>query len=373
MERSGIELDTEQPTAVVDDATPGGFPLMAPSEDAAATLRDQTRQHWRLAATLFVGGGLGAILPDALHEPPHPATIYLLPLLALVSGAVCWALSTRLSRSWLNLVIVIATLEIALTVWLADPVFASYYAFIAIFTAYVLNDRRLITAQIAFASLVAFAPTLYSPETARESLIQALVLIPTLILAGGAVTFLRERLAASEDRYRCLSERDPLTGVGNYRMLTNRVPRELDSHRRHGRSLAMLVIDLDDFKWVNDRHGHQRGDGVLQEVGRTLAECVRAHDILVRQGGDEFAVVAPEANRDAADELAGRVTRVVSAIAVDGHAIGVSVGSAMFPDDGDTLEALLGRADARLREIKEAKSLRRPRPGEFPPKRDRLN
>ena len=119
-----------------------------------------------------------------------------------------------------------------------------------------------------------------------------------MILAGGAVAYLRERLAASEDRYRRLSERDPLTGVGNYRMLSLRVPRELRHHARHGRSLALMVFDLDDFKRINDSYGHQRGDAVLQEVASALLAGVRDHDVVVRQGGDEFAVVAPRAGRD---------------------------------------------------------------------------
>jgi hypothetical protein len=86
--------------------------------------RDQDRENWRLAAILFVGGGLGAVPTDALHQPPHPPTVYLLPLLALVSGAVCWLLSERADGRWLHAMAFIATLEVALTVELADPVFA---------------------------------------------------------------------------------------------------------------------------------------------------------------------------------------------------------------------------------------------------------
>lgn len=321
-------------------------------EDPSAGRRERTVLHYRLAAILFVGGGLGAIGPDALHDPPHPATIYLLPLLAIVSGVVIWALSSRLPHRYLHIVAVVATLEVALTVALADQLFSTYYTFIAIFTAYVFRSRRAIAGHIAFAALCAFAPILYDPDMAREGLLQGLILVPTLVLAGGTVALLRERLAASEDRYRDRSERDPLTGVGNYRMLGLRLSRELSRHQRFARPLALFVIDLDDFKRVNDSYGHQRGDAVLQEVARALAGCVRHHDIVVRQGGDEFAVVAPETDRAAASQLAERLHGSLAEIIAAGTPIGASIGCAWFPDDADTLEGLMAAAGARLRQVK---------------------
>lgn len=351
-----------QPGTVPEDGRPplqpGDQPaeasVSAPfaNEDPSALRRQQTVQHYRLAAILFLGGGVGAILPDALHEPTHPATVYLLPLLALASGAFVWALASRLPRRYLHAVAVIATLEIALTVGLADSIFSTYYTFIAIFAAYVFRNRMAIAAHIAFTSLCAFAPMVYDSDQAREGLLMGLILVPTLALAGGAVAFLRERLAASEDRYRYLSERDPLTGVGNYRMLSQHVPRELSRHRRFARPLALFVIDLDDFKRVNDSYGHQRGDAVLQEVGRALTGAVRDHDIVVRQGGDEFAVVAPETDRAAASQLGARLQAAVAEISADGTPIGASMGCAWFPDDSDSLEGLLAAADARLRQVK---------------------
>ena len=328
------------------------LPLVPDGDEQLAARREQTRLNWQLAAVLFVGGGLGAVLPDALHRPEHPATVYLLPLLAFLSGVVCWLLAGRAPRQWLHIVAGVASLEIALTVALADLSFATYYTFIAIFVAYVFRDRRWIAAHIGFAALLTFAPLIYSEESARGILIDSMVLVPTLILAGVSVAFLRERLEASEERYRDLSERDPLTGVGNYRMLTVRVPQELRRHRRYGHSLALFVIDLDDFKRINDSYGHQRGDAVLQDVGLALMAGVRDHDIVVRQGGDEFAVVAPETDRIAADQLGDRLALAVGRISADGNPVGCSMGVARFPEDADTLEGLLAVADARLRGAK---------------------
>ena len=344
----------------------GGLPdpCVISEEEALALRREQTRQHYFLAGVLFVGGGLGAILPDALHDPPQPAAIYLLPALAVVSGILCWFLAERLPHRYLHAVALVATLEVALTVGFADPVFATYYTFIAIFAAYVFTSRRAITGHIAFLGLVSAAPLVYSPDTARESLEQVLILVPTLILAGGAVAFLRERLEASQARYQRLSELDPLTGAGNYRMLSLRVPQELRRHGRSGLPLSLLAFDLDGFKRVNDTYGHQRGDSVLRSVAAALEDGVRDHDIVVRQGGDEFAVVAPETDAEAALALAGRLCVAIGDISPEGVRIGASMGVAMYPDDAETFEGLLAVADERLRTAKVESMVRYPRAAE---------
>jgi len=326
--------------------------------DCPATEQRLQRRYWLLAAVLFIGGGLGAVAADAIHRPAHDSEVYLLPLLAVVSGLVCGALANRASRRWLHLMTTIATIEIAITVWLADDVFAIYYILIAFYAAYVFQSRWAIALQFAFASLAALAPAVYEPDTARETFEQGLVLIPTLLLTAGAITYLREQLEASEMRYRRLSERDPLTGVANYRVLTERLPAEVDRHRRHDHDLALVVLDLDNFKRVNDEHGHQDGDRVLQEVAGALMGSVRAHDVVVRHGGDEFAVIAPETDRDQAEALAERMRDAVSRVAVDGDSLTATTGCAVFPEDGDTVNQLLGEGDREMRGGKRS----RPRP-----------
>jgi diguanylate cyclase (GGDEF)-like protein len=331
-----------------------------PTEPVATEISLQ-RRYWRLAAVLFIGGGLGAAPSDALHQPAHPNTIYLLPLLAIVSGLVCLALASHVDRRWLHLMTVIATLEIALTVWLASGIFAVYYILIAFYAAYVFRSRAAIGFHFAFASLAALAPIAYEPETARQTLEQGLALIPTLWLTGGAIVFLRERLEASESRYRVLAERDPLTGVANYRVLTEQLPQELERHARHQHSLALVVLDLDDFKRVNDQYGHQYGDRVLQEVAGALMGSVRSHDTVVRHGGDEFSVIAPETDRRHAEALATRLRECLKGISVHGYPLGACSGCAIFPADAETLNQLLAHADVELRASKSSRP-RLPRP-----------
>jgi diguanylate cyclase (GGDEF)-like protein len=333
-------------------------PSAVAEQEALALHREETKQSYLLAGVLFIGGGFGAVLPDLLHEPAHRPTVFLLPLLAVVSGLVVLALAGRLRRRWLHVLAVVAGAEVALTVAFADPIFSTYYAFVAIFAAYVFTSRRAIALHIAFLSLLAFLPLAYSDESPRSILENGSILVPTLILAAGAVAYLRERLGASEARYRRLSELDPLTGIGNYRMLSMRLPREL---RRHGRShqpLALILFDLDGFKRVNDDHGHQRGDAVLQSVATALSDGVRDHDIVVRQGGDEFAVVAPDTDEASARALAVRLCRAIGEVGYEGGRIGASTGMAMYPRDAETLEGLLAVADALLRASKDRREVR---------------
>jgi diguanylate cyclase (GGDEF)-like protein len=339
---------------------PTGFGAASADESAA---REQTRIFYRLSSILFLGGGLAAIPPDLLHRPAYPDTIFLLPLLAMVSGVVAWLIADRAPAWGLHLVAVVATLEIALTVAVADEVFRVYYVFVAIFVAYIFSDRRAIAVHLAFVIAAALAPIVYDSADARALAVQALIVIPTLVIAAGMVTYLRERLAASEDRYRHLSECDPLTGIGNYRMLVNRVPGELQRHRRNDRPMALIAIDLDDFKNVNDELGHQRGDLLLREVAEALADAVRMQDIVVRQGGDEFAVIAPETDLEEARNLAGRLRARLATMTAGEHRIGASIGVACYPADAESLEALLRVADERLRVAKGELVPRRPRRG----------
>ena len=316
------------------------------------TRREQTTLYYRLSAILFIGGGISAIPPDLLQAPENSSAILILPVIAILSAIVTWAVSERAPRAGLHVVAIVATVEVSLSVAFVSSTFAVYFVFIAVFAAYVFENRWEIAAQIGFASLATLAPVVYDPDSARDLAVQVLVLIPTLIIAGGMVTYLREQLARSEERYRDLSERDPLTGIGNYRMLVNRVPREIRRHARYERQLGLIVMDLDDFKQVNDMLGHQRGDELLCEVANALTDAVRVHDIVVRQGGDEFAVIAPETNVEDMLRLAERLRERVASLAAGSISIGASIGSSHYPEDGDTLEGLLSVADERLRMVK---------------------
>jgi diguanylate cyclase (GGDEF)-like protein len=154
---------------------------------------------------------------------------------------------------------------------------------------------------------------------------------------------------------------DPLTGLPNRRRLQEHAETALWSARAAGQAVALLFLDLDGFKDVNDRWGHAAGDALLTTVAERLSGRLRRGDLLARLGGDEFLVVLPGLDRDTAraeaervaDELAQSVSRQVEL--PDGPVeVGVSIGVSVFPDDGDEFRDLLHAADLRMYDRKHA-------------------
>ena len=170
----------------------------------------------------------------------------------------------------------------------------------------------------------------------------ALALVGPAALAGAAA---RRRIDAHQTGLLHLAHVDPLTGLGNARQLRSRLAYELARHRRMRRRLTVFVLDLDGFKLVNDRFGHVAGDEVLREVARQLKRTVREQDTVVRQGGDEFCVLAPETGWREAGGLPG---------------LSASIGFAVFPDEGTTAQVLIARADANEADAKRRTRQARP-------------
>jgi diguanylate cyclase (GGDEF)-like protein len=153
------------------------------------------------------------------------------------------------------------------------------------------------------------------------------------------------------DQVHNLAVSDPLTGLANYRRLLNVLENEIQRSRRTGRPFAVLLLDLDGLKTVNDRYGHLVGSQALDRLANVLRVHSRAMDTPARYGGDEFALVLPEADSQAAERVA---RRICERLAADGELpeLSVSAGAAVFPQDGETLEKLLGAADRALYRMK---------------------
>src|SRR4051794_8976759 len=143
--------------------------------------------------------------------------------------------------------------------------------------------------------------------------------------------------------------RDPLTGLLNRRFLYEAFAKELDRHARYGAAGSIVLIDVDDFKLVNDTLGHTAGDGVLCEIGRIAMRVIRGSDSFARVGGEEFALLLPDTTQLDALMVAERLRRAVASepILAD-RTVTVSAGIASWPDDGLLLEELEGKADGAL-------------------------
>ncbi len=166
---------------------------------------------------------------------------------------------------------------------------------------------------------------------------------------------LTEKLAAQQ-RIEQLAYSDPLTGLPNRLLLTERVDHALHLAERDGSRFAILFLDLDRFKQINDSLGHLFGDRVLIEVAQRLKGCLRQTDTLCRLGGDEFVIHLHEADARAAEITAKRILDALGRpIELDGMHFSVtcSIGIAMQPDDGRTLDELIKHADTAMYRVKE--------------------
>ena len=150
-----------------------------------------------------------------------------------------------------------------------------------------------------------------------------------------------------------LSTTDPLTGLWNFRYLSMSLAREIERSTRFDRPLAVLMLDLDHFKLVNDTYGHARGDSVLRELAHRVQEQIREVDTFARYGGEEFVVVLPETSVEGAAQLAERICVAVrrEPFRQEGEEsldITVSIGGAAFPEHGATPATLMRSADKAL-------------------------
>ncbi len=155
---------------------------------------------------------------------------------------------------------------------------------------------------------------------------------------------------SAETRHRLahLAETDPLTGIPNRRAFTTRLQEELARAMRHGHPLTLALVDVDEFKPVNDRFGHERGDRLLQELASRLHVLLRSGDLLCRIGGDEFAVLLPETGEKAAAETLERLRQAVSSTSLAGLDVTVTIGGAVTGDGTSSGSGLLRAADRAL-------------------------
>src|SRR4051812_4582116 len=156
---------------------------------------------------------------------------------------------------------------------------------------------------------------------------------------------------------------DPLTGLPNTRFLFMHLTRELARAERLKSEVSLMVMDLDSFKEINDNHGHHVGDRALCEVARVLRAAIRPYDICVRYAGDEFIIVLSGCSADEAEHKRQELQQSIDEVYFEARPgkrlqLGISIGAAVFPQDGESYEALLATADSRMYQDKAGRKRR---------------
>lgn len=167
----------------------------------------------------------------------------------------------------------------------------------------------------------------------------------------------QSQLIALNDELKALTLRDPLTGVGNRRFMTERLREESERARRRGVTYALAILDVDHFKHVNDRYGHDVGDAVLCRVAETVRACLRDYDVFARWGGEEFLIALPDTTLEVARTVCERVRREIEALGVSDGAATVSVTASFGLTEhlaGENPSETVSRADVALRRAKDA-------------------
>ena len=271
-----------------------------------------------------------------------PMLLIAVPATLVGIASIVWR--ERFTPTVTNAVVGLASMLIGLAVVVAgggigSAMLMADYLLVAVFVA-LLGSRNAAQAQTAWATV-----TLLVAAVLLWPLPLALAVAGAFMAVAGTITVVAAMLAS---RLRRSAMSDPLTGVANRAGFGAALETAVVTVERTGEPLTVLLLDLDDFKLVNDRDGHAAGDDLLREATRNWTEHVRARDTLARLGGDEFAVVMPGADPRAAAEVAKRLAAATPQV-------GCSIGIAGWVP-GQSVDQLLAAADERLYAAKQRRS-----------------
>lgn len=318
---------------------------------------------WMAAAIV---GFVGTLLPGAEHAglawgTGMSALVFLYGLASVV-GWIPWE-RTSLNTLAIGMVLTVPVVGLALyltggSISYIEPLLVLSLLYAAFFFparwAWPLSIELVI---------VAGTPLIYDGNAIENAFLpRYLAFVVGYLAATWVMVGLKQRLVEAELRQRDIANRDALTEVGNRREFDAIFQQELAARLQpRGRRdaddspLALLIFDLDDFKGINDRYGHQVGDAVLREATSRAQSMLRSTDSLARIGGDEFAVIAPGARGENAQRMAESIRIAVSAHEPDGGPTPTaSIGWAVFPEDGEDFETLMTCADQRMMALKAA-------------------
>lgn len=307
---------------------------------------------------LFLAGSALCVLALVLpHTPKVDAAAIWIEAGATALAALAllvWA--RRLPRRTYPGVMLLATAVITVTMYFngerlgaASSGTQVYYVWVALYAGYFFT-RSEIAVQL-FAIAVSYAAIL---AIVHAGLVGPTRWLLTVAMVSGCATLvhlLKHRNTQLVDRLHAAARRDPLTGVANRQAFDERLAHELAVTRRTGHPTAVVLLDIDNFKQINDRYGHVSGDEVLRTVATVAARSLRETDLVARLGGDEFAAILPGSSTEHAYQAAERVRLAVldvqSAAPAD-IAFTISVGVVDSADAGDAPESVVRNADRAL-------------------------
>jgi diguanylate cyclase (GGDEF)-like protein len=321
-----------------------------------------------VSGLLWITAAIAAAVVQALPGTPqqHAAPAWGLIALILVYGLAC-------VRGWIDwegrslrhhaVAIVVFQPLIALGLWVSggvDSYLGPILVLPTLYVAYFFPPR--LAWPLAVIEIATYcSPFVYS-DGRHDNLLLGRAVMYAAAYAGlvATIQYLKSHLVAAERKQRRMAHEDPLTGLPNRRAFDL----ALDVAVATGRPFSLLLADVDQFKAINDTFGHTTGDDVLRSIASRTRACVRSTDTLARIGGDELALVAPEASGAGAERLASALHGAVSGLlpAEGAEPVTLTISCASFPDDGRDRDELLRAADRRLHAVKDDRaSASRPR------------
>jgi diguanylate cyclase (GGDEF)-like protein len=344
-DRRAAELIAVVGEAPVDLVEPGGVPAGAYDR----VVRIVSWVFILATSTIVAVTGLWRDLQPAIFALLAAAGLFVLVVHDLLPAGTLGTAKFVLEGS---VAVTFATLLVVLTGRDQSPFFFTFPLIVG-GAALVVSPR--VTFGLALAASVAYilatAPPGSAPLTPQTIAIVGINITALVLLAYVAMVIAREQRRARDAAIR-LSTIDPLTGLFNRTFFFAAVEREIARSARSGRGFCLLMMDLDELKQINDRHGHFFGDRVLRGVGEVIRLGGRKIDTAARYGGDEFVVLLPETDPSGAFVLAEKIRQGIAELRVDiaGTSIqpSVSIGVVSYPDDGRTSDELMITADESM-------------------------
>ena len=291
----------------------------------------------RAGAALFAAGGALSLLSLAIphYHLENKTGVVALAVPALPTAVLLVAFAKRIPEWLIHALVLVAIGELSLGIHFVGPgapaaTTASFYVWVTVYAFYFLSMRAAVfylgCSAVAYAAVLATQHDHGAPG-------QWLVITGTAAVGGLVVGTLSERL-------RQLAGTDSLTGLANRRTWEATLERELARAFRQHLPVSVAVIDLDEFKQLNDRQGHVAGDGLLKELSASWGEAIRDEDVLARPGGDEFGLVFPNCGQDQARQILNRLRASTPTVTF-------SAGLASW-DGSEHAGSLVARADIAL-------------------------